>query len=471
MRSTALFILLFLVVSSCSLFHYKNNENILPTPAVAHQTETPFRFGSWPKEAWWEVFQSDPLSQLIAKGLQNNPSIRLAEERIEQAKQIALQKRSFLFPWLSMDFNENWIHLSKNGLLRALNPQLPITANLLDIGLSLDYTFDFWRQYRNLFEAALGETYSKEAEAKQVELVITTSIAESYFSLLTNMQRKRLYERLLTIRSDLSNLENLLKVSALNSNLPVYLANEAVEEARKAVFAIDEEIAINQHMINALIGQGPDYDPIPYTYLPEAPIHIDIPEEISLDLLARRPDLTAAIWRVEAVSHLVGASVANFFPNINIRGILGFESFHTYNLFNESSLVANLLPAFHLPIFTAGNIRAGVNEKKAEFEQAVFHYNKLLLDAVKEVSNNLIIVDTFYKKKESQKMIVDNALFRFELKNLRMQSGLDNVLEVYQEEIQWIGKRLEDLDLLYGQYFSVIELIKSLGGGYISHEK
>ena len=107
-------------------------------------------------------------------------------------------------------------------------------------------------------------------------------------------------------------------------------------------------------------------------------------------------------------------------------------------------------------------------KKKAEFEQAVYQYNELLLKAVREVTDNLVIVNTFYQKKESQRVIVENALFGFSLTDLRMKSGLDNILEVYIKEIELIMKRLQDLDLLYGQYFSLIELIKSLGGGYLS---
>lgn len=459
------------IVTSCSLFNYKNDENILKTPKVNTEGAIEvgvFQYGNWPKENWWTIFKCEELSNLIEKGLKENPSLHLAQERIEQAKQVAIGQRSFLFPWLSLDFNENWSHISKNGLYRAFNPELPLNANLLNLGFSLNYTFDFWSQYRNLFKAALGEMYSAQAEEKQVALVISAAIAESYFSLKTNLERKLLYERLLTVRSHLAELENLLQIKALNSNLPVYFANEQLEEARKLLFAIDEEIEVGQHLINILVGEGPNNFRIPYSPIANAPIAIEIPKNIDLDLLARRPDLTAAIWRVEAISHLVGAQVANFFPNINLQSFLGFQSIGFNNLFKASSYAASLTPAIHLPIFTAGNIQAGVNEKKAEFEAAVFHYNQLLLDAVKEVSDNLVTVNTYYQKKESQRVIVENASLRFFLTNLRMKSGLDNILEVYKEEIEVIMKQLQDLDLLYGQYFSAIELIKSLGGGYLS---
>jgi NodT family efflux transporter outer membrane factor (OMF) lipoprotein len=462
---------LFGIVTSCSLFNYRNDENILTPPLVSTEKALDvgvFQFGNWPTEDWWKIFKSEELSTLIENGLKENPSLNQAEEKIEQAKQIALQQRSFLFPWISFNFNEDWSHISKNGLYKAFNPKLPLNGNLLNIGLMTNYTFDFWSQYRNIFQAALGEVRSAEAEKKQADLIISTAIAQSYFSLKINLERKRLYERLLTLRSKLANLENLLQIKALKSNLPVYLANEELEEARKSVFAIDEEIEIGQHLINVLVGVGPEKFRIPYSYICYAPTEITIPKEISLNLLSRRPDLTAAIWHIEAMGHLVGAQVANFFPNINLQSLLGFQSFEFNQLLKKSSLTAALTPAINLPVFTAGNIRAGINEKKAEFEQAVYQYNELLLKAVREVTDNLVIVNTFYQKKESQRVIVENALFGFSLTDLRMKSGLDNILEVYIKEIELIMKRLQDLDLLYGQYFSLIELIKSLGGGYLS---
>jgi len=346
-----------------------------------------------------------------------------------------------------------------------LNPSLPLNGNLLNLALTMSYPFDFWNKYRNMFAAALGIVKAQQAEEKQVELLITTALAEAYFSLAINLEKKTLYEKLLSLQTKLANLDDLLKVSGLDSNFPVYSSIETREDAKKMVLGIEDEIAINRHLINALIGKSPNAN-IEVLFLSKAPKKLSVPENISLNLVAKRPDLMAAVWRMESLSHEVGAKVADFFPDVTLQALFGLQTLQPSKFFTNQATTFSVTPAFNLPIFTAGYIRAGVDEKKAEFEEAVREYNRLVLEAAKEVSNKLVSLQTFYEQKMSQQVIVENAQLRLSLRKARVDSGLDNLLDLYHEEIALIHRELQNLDLLFGQYYSVVELIKSLGGGY-----
>ncbi|MGE0670219.1 MAG: efflux transporter outer membrane subunit [Parachlamydiales bacterium] len=465
---------LLLLLSGCvSMPKDEQRENLLSAPSVQDSVASSvesglFSLGAWPQENWWDLFQSAELNELIAEALAHNPSIQSIERRVEYAKQTAKGVRSKLFPFLFFDADETWQYLSKNGLYRALNPKVPLNANLVDLTLSFTYEFDFWGKNRNLFNAALGEEKAQEAEAAQVTLITTTAVAQAYFALKTNLVRKRLFEALYDLRSKVLDLQVLLQDKALLSMLPPLLSAEDLLEAEKLLFSIEQEVETDKHLLNILVGAGPDAPLQIAAELPPALDSITIPDNLSIDLLSRRPDLMAQIWRVESLAHEVGAAKADFYPNINLTAFAGLESILYRNLFKASSKAGGLQPAIHLPIFTAGQIRANVRAKKALFDEAVFSYNQLLLQSASEVADLLVLAKATFEQKADQERIVQAALDRCEITSLRRLSGLDNSLAEYFIEEELILKELDNVTLLYTQYLATIKLIKSLGGGYQS---
>jgi NodT family efflux transporter outer membrane factor (OMF) lipoprotein len=427
-----------------------------------------FTVGHWPKERWWETFGSAELNHLITEAIEQNPTIHSVEERVEFARQSAKVARSRLFPLIFFDANESWEYLSHNGLYRALNPEIPLNANLVDLTLSFSYEFDFWGKNKHLFKAALGEEKAREAEAASVQLIIAASLAQAFFALKTNLMRKELYEELYQVRKEILNLQNLLQDKALLSKLPPLFSQENLLEAEKLVQNIREEVESNKHLINILVGRGPDAPLNLQAQLPQTLQVFSIPDNLSLNLLSRRPDLMAQIWRVEALAHEVGAAKADFYPNINLKTFIGLESVLYRLLLKPQSKTAGLQPAIHLPLFTAGAIRANIRAKKALFDEAVFTYNNLILRSASEVADLLVLAQSIFQQKLDQDQIIQAAQARYHLTAHRQLSGLDNALSSYFVKEELILKQLDNATLLYSQYLAAVKLFKALGGGYQS---
>jgi NodT family efflux transporter outer membrane factor (OMF) lipoprotein len=472
-RFVFLFFLLFLCGCCTQLSKRQKCCHFKPTPCLPVSTtkalQTPyFALGDWPAPCWWQEFKSPALDELIATALAQNPRLHEVRARIEQAKNVAIISRSRLFPLIYFNYDETWTYLSKNGLYRALNPTIPRTANLIDLTLSFTYEFDFWGKNHNLFYADLDRAIAEVAELRQAELIVSTALAQVYFALKTNLWRKTLLERLVTITAAYADLEVYLSKKALRSGLPPLLTEERALEAKKRLLAVDDEIEQNIHLINVLAGRGPD---CPFTVdalLEPLPACMVIPEDLCLSLLARRPDLRAQLWRAEALSHEVGAAIADFYPDFNLSAFVGLESLGFSRLFRASSATATLKPAISLPIFTAGAIGANVQAQKARFDAVVFAYNTLILQSVQEVADVLSFGRTVYSQEALQQQIVKKAKERFDLATLLQQKGLDNQLSTWLLEIEYIERNLEEAALLYNQYVASVKLIKALGGGYAS---
>ncbi len=473
-KRTLPFFFALLFLSSCvSIPKEEQRKNVLSLPSIDPSVNTSlesgfFALGNWPSRQWWEMFASEELNALIQKALSDNPSLIGVRRRIDYAAQTAKVVRSKLFPLISFDANETWQLLSHNGLYRTLNPTIPVNANLVDLTLSFTYEFDFWGKNLHRFRAALGERKAQEAEAAQVEIITTTAVAQTYFALKTNLIRLQLFERLYQVRKEIFDLQNLLQDSALLSALSPLSAKENLLEAEKLVWGIRDEVDTDKHLLNILVGSGPDAPLDIAGQLPSLPAQLEIPETVSLNLLSRRPDLMAQIWRVEALANEVGAAKADFYPNINLTGFLGLESILYALLFKSNSKAAGLEPAIHLPIFTAGAIRANIRAKKALFDEAVEQYNALILQSTQEVSDLLSFAETLFHQKQEQERIVASAETRYDITRLRNEMGLDSLLATYALQEEVITKELDNVTLLFGQYAAAIKLIKSLGGGYQS---
>lgn len=461
-----------LIGCKVSLPKDKQTEHLHAVPNITHainqsvQKKAIFSTGSWPQRQWWALYKAPELNHLIAQSLANNPSIQEIRSRLMIARQEALVTRSNLFPLVFFDAQETNIYLSQNGLYRAFNPTLPLNATLIDLSLSFNYEFDFWGQNRNLFDAALGMAKAQEAETAEVELVISTALSQAYFAYKTNLQRKQLYEELLQVRRNTNQLQSLLVQKGLSSKLPALLSDENVAEAQKWLASINEELSNDQHLINVLAGQGPDSPLAINNTLPPLPQKLQLPRTLSLDLVARRPDLMAQIWRAQAAAYKTGAAMSNFYPNVNLIALLGLESVAWAKLFDPSSGTAASKPAIHLPIFTAGAIRASIRAAKAEFDAAIFAYNNLLLKSTQEILDTLAFAQRVYRQKQEQNLIVKQAQQRYQLTRLRQQKGLDSQFDSYYLHEELIQKKLTNLNLLYNQYLASIKLIKALGGGY-----
>lgn len=474
LRRSNSFGLAYILLAGCfSMTEKEKGESIIATPRLEKsikesQKSGLFAISDWPEEKWWEMFSAPKLNAWIECAYEQNPSLIAVKNRFEQARQIAHISRSKLFPFLYFDASDNWRYLSKNGFTHLLNPSLPLNGNQVDLSLSFTYEFDFWGKYRHLFKASMGEALAKEAEIYQTKLILSTALAQAYFAISISMQKKILYENLYELEKAKWSLQERMFQKALSNRLKPLFDQEKVHEANQFILAIDDEIKMQRHLINIIMGKGPDEDLQLQDAELNLPDAIEIPKNIPLELLSRRPDLMAQIWRVEAMANYVGAAKADFLPNINLAAFAGLQSLSFANLFSLPSKTWGMLPALTLPVYTSGAIKANVLAKKAAFEEAIFQYNELILKSVQEVADVLINLQTAYEQKILQQFIVEESKERLDLTTLRFEKGLDSAFDLYDYQIELIQKKLKDLDLLYSQFAFLVRLSKALGGGYKS---
>ncbi len=432
-----------------------------------------FEEGGWPTEQWWEMFGDSQLNSLIELALKENPTLQRALAKVTEVEQEAKKQRASLFPSLSANYTENWEYFSKNGFIRSFYPAppgvvVPATTNQLDLGLNFNYEIDFFGRNRHLFDSAWGMAQAQKAERAQAILMITTLIAQTYIELQMKLFQQETLEERLDARKALLELSLARNSGGIESVSPLLDRESGVYALEQLLLQMDKEIALDRHMLNLLVGKGPDEDLVkePLGVLFNHPLAL--PEHLSCDLLARRPDLTAQLWRTEAAAKQIGAAKADFYPRVNLMAFGQLEALAFSKFLNFSNKQGGLDPAIHLPIFTGGRLRANLKSKVAKFNEETYLYNELILNAAKEVADQVVILTATFDTAAYQAASLEIAEEQLSLQSSRYTQGLYNLSSVLEKQEIALHQQF----LLYGYerdyLLSIIKMVKALGGGYLS---
>lgn len=437
------------------------------TVALA-RAQDPFAVGDFPDARWWQQFEDEQLSLFIEQALSNEPNLKNAEARVKTAQDEADMQRASLLPTIGLSAQGAQQYFGKNGFFRAYAPTFPGRINEYFLELNFDYEFDFWGKFRNLFRAALGEARAKEAESAQVAIVLSSSVAFTYYSWQIEKRRLRLLEEQEELASLRTQLTSSRQSDALDNRQQTLQASTAQLQLGKQIAESKQTLRLLETQLKLLLGVGPD-DPIHLqVHALPADAKIALPEHLSSNLLARRPDLMALIWRVEAAAERVGAARADFYPSINLAALIGLDSVFINKFFTWPSRTAKAIPALNLPIFTGGFLRAQLKARQSEFVEASMAYNQQLLQAVKEVADQIAMVQTADERLRMQTQIVQQTAQTHLLTEMKNRHAISSYLEVIDTKQALIDQQQLELAEQLQKLSTTVSLIKALGGGYCS---
>ena len=422
--------------------------------------------GDWPERAWWNLFDDEQLSRFMEQTIADNPSLQAAIARVRSSNEHARSVRSKLIPHFSTTFEDNYEHLSKDDLDRFPPSQVPAVINQVDLTLNFEYEIDLFGKNRETYYAALGEARAQKAEMSQSYLLVTISLAEAYFNYQAGLLRVDTEQAIVKAKATLAELTRQRVLSKLDDEIALEKMEAELLQARESLAGLERDLELSKSQIKILMGLSPDDELQMERPTAQFNRPFPVPSNLPVDLLVRRPDLMMQIWKVEAASHLIGASRAAFFPNINLASFAGFRTLSWSNLFTANSFAGAVMPAINLPIFTGGRLTANLNQAFANFDAAVFDYNGLILKAAKEVADGLQIMQAASRETLFQTGVIYSLTQATDLTCARFQFGVSNYLEVLHMQLDLLSQEMREITIHNRKHLAVLGLIRALGGGY-----
>lgn len=454
--------LLIAVLAACA-----NPAGIAPTAHLRDAASLGLTFGSGAESQiasdWWLAFNDAQLNRLIDQALQTGPSLKIAQARLARAQAVTEMVDAASGPQLNASVDLTHQRYTANG---AVPP--PLAGSVRDSGtlqLSGSWEFDFFGKNRAALDAALGSAQAAQADAQAARVLLASMVARQYVQLARLNDQLGVARRTLAQREEtLSLVQDRLK-AGLDTRLELRQSEGDLPEARQQIEVLNEQVALTRHALSALVGQPKAADQLIPSAL-TAITSIATVNRIPADLLARRADIAAARWRVEASGQDMVSAKAQFYPNINLVGFAGLSSIGLGRLVNSGSEQWGAGPAVRLPIFDSGRLRANLGAKAADVDAAVESYNSAVIDALHEVADSLASVQSITRQQAELRQTQAAADGAYALAVQRQKAGLVNKIQVLNAETRLLALRRQQLDLTARALDTQVALVRALGGGY-----
>lgn len=457
----------FLLLAGCAqLPHDLPPRPQMKTPEAA-ETMTRLATGLAKKEReadtrpWWQDFGRPDLDRLIEEALRDQPDLAEARARLDAANRAERLAKLDADIHYSTDASLVREHLSKNGLFPP--PIGGSTINLADISQSVSYNLDWWGKNRALLRAAGNERLAALEEADAVRLTIAASVADAYFAWAD-------VETRLNLARDLAKRHRqVLDLLEKRFELGLDAAKPSLDARR--TLALDEDRVqqlayLNRawrYRLNALVGHDPDHaDELPAPSL-DARLP-DLPATLPLGWLARRPDIAALRDRVEAASARSDATRAEFYPNLDLKLMVGLETLDLAKLLEHGSFMGSFGPALHLPLFNSHTLQAKLGMREADYDAAVAAYNRAILDAARQSADAYALVASLERRNRAQQAALDETEQLRALAEQRLKLGLADPLATLDADGAVLQQRMSETETQAARLRARVALFRAIGG-------
>ncbi|WP_419211529.1 TolC family protein [Maribacter sp. X9] len=410
---------------------------------------------------WWKSFGYKQLDSLIGLAIKNNIDVKIAQTKIEQAR---AQKRivmSTLFPSIKLEPSVMRQELSGNrpnpfgGQLNRVN------LNTFEVPLVLNYKLDIFGENIDQVKANKLLTSSREENKKDITLQVLTEVAQNYFLLLQLDAEKNLLKE--TEETRIHNLEitTVRNGAGLVSQIDVLRAKSELSSVQVQQ-KNNEKLRSEIELILALLTGA---DATSFTIAPTT-IEFMPPEILLLEkdmVAATRPDLKAAILRLESSEKLARSQKKQLLPSFYASGSYGYLSGNSSNLIenNSKNWAAGITAS--LPIFEGGKKRSEIKLRESELNESKERYNQQLLLSYQQIENSYAQLNWVHEQLLAQQEFVSAAIDAASLTGERYRKGLVNYIDVVDAERQVLEAEQLSVQLFGQELIGRVTLIRALG--------
>lgn len=421
---------------------------------------------SFPQKRWWVKFHDPWLTQYIDKAVQYNNGLRAAIIRIQEARAEVQESAAAELPSTNLSPAYYRVNLPHTAALGSHLP-FPSVLNLMTLPFQASYELDLFGRNRNRVQSAEKEADATELDGQAALISLTGDVAGAYFNLI-RMDA--------LVQSQTENLQLLSRVHALKqsqnrmglvSSDEVIRADRDVMQAQTNLANFRQQQALYAHQLSILTGNPPvAADRLPRTPMDSLALPTEIESGIPSDLVTRRPDVLAQEKRLEKAHIDVTIARKAFLPTINLGNMLGYGGTQLGKLVTGNNLFNLFSTSVSQPLFQGGKLDAQLKYRKAVQREQLENYHQTLLNALKEVEDNLALLRADFENLDSNRKRMDLTAHDLALRQNLYEQGLSPHLDVLQAQSEMIGYQQINIQSRGDAAIAVVNLYKALGGGF-----
>lgn len=425
---------------------------------------------------WKNYFMDSTLHSLIDTALQNNFDLSIALQRIEMSRSQIKFASGLTLPFVAGTTSAGQRRFGKYTMDGIGNFDTNFSNNITEsqkipehlpdyyIGLQSAWEIDIWGKLKNIKKAALAR-YLASVEGKNFLITnLIAQVANFYYELLALDNELETIQKTIVLQEDAFGIIKIQKQGGMANELAVQQFEAQLLNFKSLEFEIKQQIINAENRLNFLLGRFPQ--PIQRNKLSFGqPIPAQLYTGIPTQLLTNRPDIRQAAMEVMATKADLYAAQTAFYPSLNITANLGFQTFNPQFILSPTSLAYNLLGNLTAPLVNRSAIKARFGIAKASQIEALYNYQKSIVNAYTEVYNQLNNIKNLgqvYSLKSREVETLTNAITT---SSTLFSTGRATYLEVIITQSNALQARLSLAIVKQRQFSAMIDIYRALGGG------
>lgn len=423
---------------------------------------------------WREFFSDRQLIALIDTALVNNQELNIMLQKIDMAQNEIKARKGEYLPFVNFQAGaevEKVGEYTRNGAVEKNldvkdDEEFPEPLTDYSLGLFASWELDVWKKLRNSKKAAVFE-YLSTVEGKNFMVTsLISEIANSYYELLALDNQLDIIEQNLEIQNNALRMVRFKKQAARATELAVRRFEAEVLKNQSHKFEVQQQIVETENRLNFLIGRTPE--PIVRNsdnFIESAvdTIYAGLPSQ----LLQNRPDIRRAEYELAAAELDIKVARANFYPSFGIRAGVGLQAFNSKYLTSlPASLLYSAVGDMVGPLVNRNAIKAEYNSANARQVQAVYEFEKAILQGYIEVANQLSNMRNLKESYELKTDQVKALTVSIDLSIRLFRSARIEYIEVLLTQREALESKMELVETKRDQLMARVAMYRALGGGW-----
>ncbi|MDF2691699.1 MAG: efflux system, outer rane lipoprotein NodT family [Labilithrix sp.] len=422
------------------------------------------------QKKWSEFFDSAELRGLIESALKGNQELNIRVQEIIIARNEVSARQGEYLPKVNAGAGAGVEKVGKHTSQGASDEAHGVPENLgnFTFGLTGTWEVDIWKKLRNAAKAA-DLRYLSSIEGRNFMVTqIVAEIARSYFELIAIDNQLDVLKRNVEVQTDALEVVKLQKQAARVTELAVQRFEAEVFKNKSRLYDLEQEKIQTENRINFLVGRYPQPVSRDAQKFKE-PVPDVIQSGLPSQLLENRPDVRQAELDLAAAKLDVKVAKAAFYPSLSIDAAVGYRSFNAEHLVaTPESLLYGVAGNLTAPLLNRKAIEAQYRSANARQVQAVFNYERTLLQAFTDVANQVAMIGNLQKSYELQSRQVEALAQSSEVSKILFQSARADYMEVLLTRRDSLDAEMELIETKKRQLQAMVNIYQALGGGWRS---
>jgi multidrug efflux system outer membrane protein len=462
------------LVTACSLPSSLVEKNENKKTPDGYKANTPQDTVNTAKVNWKEFFTDPNLVGLIDTALHNNQEYNIMLQEINVARNEVRARKGEYLPFLSIGASAGVEKPGQYTTQGAVEENLNIREDKpfpeplpnYALGLNASWEVDIWRKLRNAKKSAMYRYLSTTEGRNFLVTNLIAEIANSYYELMALDNRLEILKRNIEIQQNALAIVRMEKQAAKVTELAVRRFEAEVLKNRSGLYDIQQSIVETENRINFLVGRFPQHinrNSQTFVDLPLDSIHAGIPSQ----LLQNRTDIRQAEFDLAAAKINIKIAKANFYPSLHISAGVGYEAFNTkYLITTPQSLLYTVAGDLMQPLINRNAIKAYYYSATSKQIQAVYNYERTVLNAYIEVANQLSNIRNLARSYDLKSQQVAALTQSIDISVRLFRSARADYMEVLLTQRDALESKFELIETKKQQLNAKVNVYQALGGGW-----